>query len=280
MATIKLLPNGVSGGFPPPAGTARPGKRGEVNGWTAGAARRNLQWLWSVNVDDMDAAAGWAVTLTVGETPDSADAWRLAREAWLERCRRAGMTRFHWVTEWTAKGRPHTHAAVYGGADLPGLGGMIERMLNAWLDIASEHGWPANTRAQHIERIDGVTGWLQYVSKHASRGVTHYQHEGAPEGWERTGRLWGHGGDWPTEEPEVLDVSAPQFVIFRDSVWAWLLNDMLERGVPATVVDETRARWADPEHGNSQGLSGWIPGHVAYALYVAAKQAAPSVQDE
>lgn len=266
---MRLWPNGLSGGIAPPPGTARPGKRGEVKGWTAGAARRNLRFLWSVH-GDLLSEPGWAVTLTVGETPATAEEWEHARSLWLERARKAGMVRYHWVTEWTAKGRPHTHACVYGGDAQ-----MVGALLLGWLEIADAHGWAVNTRGQHIVAIDGLTGWLQYVSKHASRGVTHYQHEGVPEGWAKTGRLWGYGGEWPVEEPEELELGNAQYVVFRRLVWDWLLADMERRGVDAQFVTDTAARWADPEHGNAHGVSGWIPGDVAYRLYLAAKDAAP-----
>ncbi|HMF58840.1 MAG TPA: hypothetical protein VK595_00630 [Vicinamibacterales bacterium] len=270
MATVKLWPGGLSGGHAPDASTARPGKRGKVNGWSASAARRNLAFLWSVNPDEM-FGDGWAVTLTVAEAPDTADEWTAARATWLQACRDAGVTRYHWVTEWTKRGVPHTHAAVYG--ENPA---MVGALLLAWLRIADARGWVVNTRGQHIVPIGGLSGWLQYVSKHASRGVRHYQHEGAPEGWEKTGRLWGYGGDWPIEEPEVLELSSHQYVVFRRLVWDWMLADMERREVDAEFVTSTRARWADPEHGNAHGVAGWIPGDVAYALYRAAKDAAPA----
>lgn len=269
MATVSIWPNGLSGGCSPDGSLRRPGKRGVVKGWSPGAARRNLKFLWSVSTDLLDGP-GWAVTLTVGETPESADEWEHARSLWLERARRLGMTRYHWVTEWTAKGRPHMHAALYG----------IERadktLLLAWLEIADAHGWPVNAKGQHFERIKGVKGWLQYVAKHAARGVVHYQRDGAPEGWDKTGRLWGIGGDWPVDAPEEVELGSAQYVLFRSLVWDWMLADMEARGVPPEFVDQTRSRWDNPEHGHAHGVSGWIPGDVAYAFYQAAIESAPA----
>lgn len=272
MATVRLWPGGLSGGARAPEGTAQPGKRGKVNGWSASAARRNLRFLWSVNAELMDGQ-GHAVTLTVAECPSTADEWKDAREDWLDRARRVGMTRYHWVTEWTRRGVPHTHAAVYGGG-----GDMVARLLVGWLEVCDARGWTANMRGQHVVPIDGITGWLQYVSKHASRGVTHYQHEGTPEGWEKTGRLWGYGGDWPVEDEQVLELSTAQYLVFRRLVWDWMLADMERRKVDADFVRQTRDRWADPEHGNAHGVAGWIPGDVAYSLYLAAMEAAPGWQ--
>lgn len=162
------------------------------------------------------------------------------------------------------------HAAIYGPAR------MEAGLLMAWLDVADSMGWPVATNAQHIVRIEGATGWLQYVAKHAARGVVHYQRDGAPDGWETTGRLWGKGGDWPIEEPQELALGSQQYVIFRRLVWDWMLADMERRDVPAEFVEQTRERWADPEHGNAHGVSGWIPGDVAYKLYLAAIEAAPA----
>lgn len=267
-AKVTIYPGGMSGGFAAPPGRGG-GRRGQVNGWTRGAARRLVSFLWSVN-PDLLGDDGWAITLTVGETPETATEWEHARSLFLQRCRDLGVTRYQWCTEWTALGRPHTHMAVYG----PGR--LDVALLLAWLDIADSHGWPVATKAQHIVPIVGATGWLQYVSKHAARGVVHYQREGAPEGWTKTGRLWGVGGDWPTEEETVIEMGVAQFALFRDLVHDWLLADMVRREVPPELVAECEARWADPEHGNAHGLSGWIPGDVAYSMALAAIDAVPA----
>lgn len=259
MAIIKLLPGGLSGGHAPNI-ERKPGVRTQIKGWTAASARGNLKFLWSVNSDEI-TGIGWACTFTLGTTPQSADDWTAARNALLESARRAGMTRYHWVTEWTALGRPHLHMCVYG---IPRANAVL---LPAWLRIADSHDWVVNSSGQHIVRIKGVAGWLQYVAKHAARGVVHYQREGAPEGWEKTGRLWGQGGDWPVEEAQELQLGDTQYLEFRRAVWDWMLQDMLDRGVPTEFVVQTAERWENPEHGHAQGISGWIPGDIAYDIY-------------
>jgi len=269
MAVIRIRPNGLSGGCAPSELARRGGKRGAVKGWSAAAAARNVAFLQSINPELLDGN-GYAVTLTLGDTPNSADDWDRMRRRWLDRLRDAGMTRFHWVTEWTAKGRPHLHASVYGPER------MQAKLLVAWLDIADSAGFPVSTRAQHIERIDGAVGWLKYVSKHASRGVVHYQRDGAPEGWEKTGRLWSQGGDWPIEEETEVELGSRQYVVFRSLVWDWMLRDMEARKVDPEFIEQTRARWAAPEHGAAHGVSGWIPGDIAYSFYLAAREAAPA----
>lgn len=267
MATIRVYPGGTSGGFAPDPSTAKPGKRGQVRGWTMGQARRNIAFLWSINTADL-TGQGWACTFTVGTTPESASEWTNARNQLLDRARYMGMTRFHWVTEWTAKGRPHTHAALYVPGDRVDV-----TLALAWMDIAKAHGWDVNWKGQHVVPITGPDGWLQYVAKHASRGVAHYQRDGAPEGWQTTGRLWGKGGDWPVEEPEEVELGTAQFKLFRSLMWDWMLADMVARKVPAELVAKTRARWENPEHGEAHGVSGWIPGEVAYSMALAAKEA-------
>lgn len=49
MPTIKLYHHGVTAGIPPSKKSHETAKRGEVNGWSASAARNNTRWLRSVN---------------------------------------------------------------------------------------------------------------------------------------------------------------------------------------------------------------------------------------
>ncbi|MGA8247375.1 MAG: hypothetical protein WB797_10750 [Nocardioides sp.] len=74
--------------------------------------------------------------------------------------------------------------------------------------------------AQQVTPITGPVGWLKYLSKHAARGVRHYQRQGKPAGWDRTGRLWGHGGEWPAVEPLRVDLTTGQ---------AWRLRRLVKR---------------------------------------------------
>lgn len=272
MPVVTILPGGTSGGHTY-QGLRKPGKRGEIKGWSRGAARRLVAWLWSVNAELL-GDDGWALTLTCGVTPDSADDWTLARERWLDRMRSRGMHRYQWLTEWTARGRPHMHLAVYAPGRFD-----IDALI-AWLDICDEFGWPASARGQHIVPISGATGWLQYVSKHAARGVVHYQRDGAPEGWTKTGALWRAGGDWPLEEPERHEISVKQFAEFRHRFQQWMLDDMRRREMDADYVEETATRWANPEHGEAQGVSGWIDGLVSYQILLDVLDEFPSTETE
>lgn len=241
-----------------------------------------MSFLWSIDPERL-GGNGWAVTLTMGGTPDHSRQWEAARKALVKRLQRAGVTRYQWLTEWTAKGRPHLHMAVYGDGLLSGP------IVKAWLEICDVYDWPAEYFAQHIVRIDGPSGWLEYLAKHSSRGVHHYQRMGMPDGWEKTGRLWGKGGEWPVVEPMSVDVSRETFYRFRREVRKYQRAKLvrvarsLSRQVELTPLEdraklEARARktyraahrvgsnHGDKEKGRYAGVSGWIPEIVSLTL--------------
>ena len=72
MATFKAYANGATMG----RGNNAPkgGKRGQVNGWSRGAVRRHLQFLYSVDVPRLDGI-GYGVTLTIRNTPPTHTEW-------------------------------------------------------------------------------------------------------------------------------------------------------------------------------------------------------------
>ncbi|WP_216072449.1 hypothetical protein, partial [Acinetobacter baylyi] len=72
-------------------------KRGEVNGWSPSASRNNTKFLRSVHVPGLTGAAV-AFTLTVRDCPPTSDDWKILRETFIKRLRRAGMVRLHWLT--------------------------------------------------------------------------------------------------------------------------------------------------------------------------------------
>jgi hypothetical protein len=165
-----------------------------------------------------------AITLTVKDCPSDHDEWQRLRTTLFHRLRRKGLIRLHWVTEWTRRGLPHLHAAAY--FDCHDDAESIERLLHAirtdWLELTAHLG--TKYRAQHVAHIYQASGWFQYVSKHASRGVKHYQRQQGtlPPGWERTGRVWGHLGDWPTVEATAVIDEAGGFLL-RRLVRSWLI---------------------------------------------------------
>lgn len=268
MAIVRVFPGGSSGGF------AGPGRapdddgrtRGDCVGWSEGASRRLIQWLWSVNPDGL-SDDGWAVTLTMGGRPETSDDWHRVRKALMKRLERAGVTRQQWVTEWTAAGRPHLHMAVYG----PGR--VNVDILVSWLQLCDLEGWDATAAAQHIVPITGVTGWLEYVSKHAARGVAHYQRMGAPDGWTKTGRLWGAWGDWPIEVPVELSLGTRGFYRYRRLVTEWQRQRMRRAGAPASSWRRVGWRMGDKNKGRYMGVSGWIPDAVSINLALLASEA-------
>jgi hypothetical protein len=270
-AVVKVFPGGSSGGFP--GSGAAPGKRAEINGWSTAAARRLIAWLWSVEADGLPAD-GWAVTLTTGGRPSSAAEWHSARRSLMQRLERLGYGQQQWVIEWTAAGRPHLHMAVYRDRCVFPVRpkrspGFAADALAAWLSICDRKGWDASARGQHIVPISDASGWLQYVSKHASRGVGHYQRQGAPEGWERTGRLWGYWGGWPVAPPVVVTLSAEAFREYRSRMVEWQAARLRSLGLD-DVADAYLERHASD--GDFDGISGWIPSDVSVSLLLSATE--------
>ena len=251
---------GTHSGVVPPASK----KRGQVQGWTPEAARRHVRWLYSVRTDGLDGH-GWAVTLTVRDCPPSAAEWHAARRAWIERVRRRGVLRHHWVIEWQARGVPHLHAAVYVGDDARRVGALL---LADWIEVCERRGWKAGIRAQDVKRIDGPVGWLQYLSKHAGRSAAHYQRMGMPEGWERTGRLWGYGGEWPREEGLEVSLTLAEGVRLRRLVDQYVRARARQRGNRAHELYLRRRRKAerDPWRSRVLGVSEWVPEDVVLRL--------------
>lgn len=216
MATLKLYRNGVStytGG----SGDHVRAKRGVVRGWTNETARRQLHWLWTVD-EPMLSGHGYAVTLTIRDCPPTSDDFHRLRDAYLKRLVRMGATRVHWVIEWQRRGVPHMHAAVYFAEPLTDED--QDMLAVHWIIVATKFG--TGLKGQQVDQITAIGGWLKYLAKHASRGARHYQRSGAPEGWEKTGRMWGKTGGWPEIEPIVLDdLSSPEFWRVRRALRAW-----------------------------------------------------------
>lgn len=260
MPTLQAYKNGLSMGT---AGrNATPSPRGKITGWTQAAVRRHTRWLYSIDAPALDGF-GYALTLTLRDTPSDAVTWQGARRAWVERLRRRGLVRLHWVVEWQRRGTPHLHVAVYFPHELS----LIEQqmLLIDWLAVAAPWG-PGHT-GQCVKPIYGPLGWLQYLSKHAARGVTHYQRAGKPAGWETTGRLWGHMGDWPEVEPLRADLTREEYHRFRRLVRSWRIADARAAG------DWRRLRYArrmlacnDRALSTVRGVSEWIPEHLAVDL--------------
>lgn len=244
-------------------GNPKPVKRSVIKGWSPGAVRRHTAWLYGVDAPRLDGE-GFALTLTIRDLPASAEEFHAARLAWQKRAERMGAIRIHWVIEWQRRGVPHLHTAVYfreGQAPAQ----PAARLAIAWLEVADR--WGASLQAQDGKAIDGPLGWLQYLSKHAARGVRHYQRNGKPEGWEKTGRLWGHGGDWPTDAPMRFDMSREAYWRYRRLVRAWRVADARASGKPARIAAARRMlACPQPRLSAVRGVSDWVPEDVALEL--------------
>lgn len=199
-------------------------------GWSEGAARRNAQFLQSVDEREL-TGYGVAITWTVRRCPDSPKAWAGAVDAFLRRMRRAGLIRCHWVMEFQRRGVPHLHSAAWFLEQVE-----TADLVQAWLDVAEAFGPTAG--GQHVAPIRGPVGWFQYMAKHCARGKAHYQRRRAtlPRAWETTGRVWGHRGDWARQSPAVGFV--PQRVLweYRRLVQRWKVAEA-RRAVPGPGWD-------------------------------------------
>ena len=199
----------------------QPGDRGQIKGWSQGAARRNRDFLQSIDPSRLDGIPV-AYTLTLRDCPPSAEAMAKLVKAFRLKLFREGAIRDHWVIEWQKRGVPHLHGMVYFDADTlarkfplgfwagwqdspaadegrQSLASFAAKKLPGWwLKLARVYN--PGPKGQHAEGMTGLSGWLAYLTKHASRGVEHYQRQRdfLPAGWQTSGRLWGKGGDWPT----------------------------------------------------------------------------------
>ena len=128
----------------------------------------------------------------------------------------------------------------------------------------------------------GPLGWLEYLSKHASRGVSHYQRQGTPPGWTKTGRLWAPGGSWPIVESVDAVITDVTMRRVRRHVRGYVVADARRAALKARPGSaEARRAWARvawarrmlrcPDRGLSavRGMSEWAPGSVVlqFALW-------------
>lgn len=210
MPIATILPNGGKSYMAYPSPDRPQPKRGETSGWSRDVARRNTDFLMSVQADQL-TGHGYALSLTIKDSPATPGDWQKIRRALVERLRRMGMVRMHWLTEWQRRQVPHLHAAVWF-SDPQDRG----RILEHWLAVAA--AYRAGPFSQHVVDITGTVGWFEYLAKHATRSVTNYQRspQSVPPAWKGvTGRMWGHIGSWPVSEPKELDLSVRAWWQYR-----------------------------------------------------------------
>lgn len=211
MPTLRSLPQGRIPSMGGNANAVPPDRTGTaILSWSGAAVRRNIEFLMTVDHAGL-TGYGYAFTLTVRQCPYSPGEWGDLRNALFHRLRRLGLVRLHWVTEWQRRRVPHLHLAVYFASQVdPGA------VLRAWLEVTAHLGSVA--AAQSWSPIFDALGWSKYVSKHASRGLRHYQRspELVPPQWQSgTGRMWGKLGSWPVGVELRFELSKRGFWMLR-----------------------------------------------------------------
>lgn len=265
MATVTSLPNGAKSYMGHGTGKHQRSPRKECKGWTKRAAKGNRDFLFSVEADQL-TGNGYALTLTVRDCPESAADWHKVRRAFVKRLERAGMHRLHWVTEWQRRGHPHLHGAIWLPDDL-----RPAEVIRHWIEAARKYR--PHSLGQDIRPITANVGWFEYLAKHAARGVSHYQRnpDNIPPGWQgQTGRVWGHLGDWPTDEGEAVSMNDVAFFQYRRLLIRYCSAKAKRQG------DLERAKWyrrrlhMPEDESRMHGLGEWIPKNDNWALIACA----------
>lgn len=225
--TIRVYKHGVTMGTAPVNNSHQRALRGEVCGWTPAATRRNVAFLRSVvdknlpKTDEGQPLKAFAVTLTVKNCPETPDLWHATRRAFMMRMERLGLYRSHWVVEWQRRGVPHLHCALWFEGDIT-----QREIISAWIGVSAKYG--AKPVSQYVLPIFDAVGWFKYMAKHAARGVKHYQrsNENKPEQWgSKTGRVWGHTGDWPRIEGQSIKCNDKSFFMARRMAKNWRIAE-------------------------------------------------------
>lgn len=266
MPIVTVYRHGVTAGVPPMKNDHPRAPRGDVGGWSEGATRRNTRFLYSICEDEL-YGAGMALTLTLRTCPETASDWHRIRRAWEMRMVRAGMIRLHWVTEWQRRGVPHLHGAIWFPDAYD-----HRRITDAWVAVAERYG--AGLEGQFTRPIEGAVGWFKYLSKHAARGVRHYQRsaENIPEGWQqKTGRMWGKSGHWPVREAVRVSLQGEHgdggFFAYRRLARSWRLADARAAGDRYRIRAARRMlTCSDRPLSTVRGVSEWIPEGVTLAM--------------
>lgn len=265
---------GLHGGKSGTAPSASPVKheRGDVSGWTPKSARSNTEFLQSVVYSGL-TGLGLAFTGTIKDCPETPDDWHRMRLAFIKRLKRLGLIRHHWVTEWQRRGVPHLHGMLFfpecSGSDYVRL---VTAIRNAWLDLAEPYR--GISRGVHIVPMTDAKGWAEYEGKHATRGCIHYQRrkENIPEKWQsKTGRVWGKGGDWPTEAAMGFAADGPVFRRYRRLIRSWRIAEARASGKPRRIAYARRSlKCNNPNQSAVRGTNDWIPQAESMALLQAA----------
>lgn len=238
-------------------------KRDVVTGWSSKTARSNTRFLQSVTLDGL-TGHGFAFTLTLRDCPETHADWHKLRDSMGKRLARMGMTRLHWVTEWQRRGVPHLHGVAYfpdNELNYPG------RIIEHWCQIAAPYN--PKISGQNAKPIRDALGWHKYLAKHASRGANHYQRssDSIPEGWKKTGRMWGKGGDWPIAEPMKFDVDRKAFWLYRRLVRGHRKSDARSMGKAYAIRSARRMLKCNLRSlSEVRGVAGWATESVSLQM--------------
>lgn len=278
----------------------RGGPRGEVTGWSPGAARRNVAFLRSIDETKL-TGIGYAITLTIKNCPATIADWNKCCQSWIKRQARSKMIRLHWVMEYQRRGVPHLHAAIWYDTDSD----PTPKALADWVAITKHLG--SGIKGQHARPIKGPVGWFVYLGKHCGRGSQHYQRQqkSLPKQWEKSPRVWGKRGSWPIDEPAAGMLTDRQFYTLRRLVkrqrvaqarqevpgpgWGWEQNTLFTRDqyrdlpiVPGKIIGDHGSplrkrlrhfqyckqmlKCNDPKRSPVRGVSEWISQHSQQQL--------------
>lgn len=262
MRTLKVYRHGLTMGTPPQKNDHTRATRGVVQGWSESATRRNTAFLRSADerllptTNTGEPLRAWAFTLTLKRCPPTPDDWHRIRKAFFKRIDRLGLYRSHWVTEWQKRGVPHLHGAFWFPESV-----RPSSVIDHWLDLTADFG--ALRFGQHVTPVHDSIGWFKYLSKHASRGVKHYQRnpENIPPEWKmKTGRVWGYTGDWPVISPIAIRLDDSGFFKLRRLFRGWRKSDARLSGL-GYRIRQARGMLSSPDRAlcSVRGVSEWIP---------------------
>lgn len=244
-------------------GNSAPPVRGVCSGWSVSSAKRNSEFLQSLDVGRIASSdvVVFALSLTIRDCPPSAADWHAVVVRFMRRLERIGFSWLHWVVEWQKRGVPHLHMAVAfpssvsvivrsalrlsGGSSVKtesvySGGAIIALFKPHWLEVAAAYH-PSDI-SQHVVVVNGLGGWFEYMAKHATRGVRHYQRSAIPSGWLKSGRVWGYRGK-PPRSPEVeylLDADA--YYVFRRLFYRAWKSSLASRYDAAWAPDSKKRR--------------------------------------
>jgi len=185
-------------------------RRGTVAGWSSRSSRSLTDFLQTIDAHELPLY-GYAITLTLKNCPDTPDDWAKLRRRYEKRLRRLGVELWTWLTEWQRRQVPHLHGMAYFPSPVD-----PDSLTCHWIQCAALY--QPRPCSQHVRAVDRLTGWFEYLGKHAGRSAQNYQRSPAliPPGWKgQTGRMWGKSGLWPTIERKEIEVPWRVFWQFR-----------------------------------------------------------------